>query len=91
MSESTPEQKQNWVEKIQRWEVSGKSLAAWCREHGECYHVALYHRRRLRPSLKGKPQPFVELPANSSSNTGISFQFDKITLHVAPITGSTNS
>lgn len=78
------EQKQYWVEKIQQWEASGKSLAAWCREQGECYHVALYHQRRLRGPLKAQTTPFVELPTNSSSSAGISLQLGKITLHIAP-------
>ena len=84
MGRSRPEKKQYWIEKIQQWEASGKSLAAWCREQGECYHVALYHHRRLRASPKAQTTSFVEVPTNSSPSTGISFQFGKITLHIAP-------
>lgn len=52
---------QEWAEKLDDWNSSGLSIAAWCRRHHEGYHRFLYWRKRLSSSSAEGAGRFVEL------------------------------
>ena len=59
---------QEWMEKINQQILSGKSIAAWCKEQAIPYHRFLYWHKRLQkplPNLNIRSS-FVELPEDSS-------------------------
>jgi hypothetical protein len=71
---------QKWSAKIEAWEHSGLSLAAWCRENSESYQRALYWRRRFTQAEKPDSGMFIEL---SLPPAPISLECNGVLVHVA--------
>lgn len=69
-----PDLKQEWTDKIDDWQASGLSIAAWCRQHDDTYYRFLYRRRRLEPQ-RPKSGGFVELSFKTKLLTGALFLF----------------
>ena len=69
-----------WAAKIESWQLSGLSIAVWCRENIENYHRFLYWRKRLEPPPLTMSGKFVEL---SLAVSPISLECNGILVHVA--------
>jgi hypothetical protein len=74
----TPEQKQEWADRVENCRVSGKSSAEWCRENNVGYHKFLYWKWRFTPSPQKQTSPsasaFVEIVEDKSNNSGITIE-----------------
>ena len=60
--------RQFWEEEIHKWELSGRTRRAWCRENDLSYYTFTYWYKKLANTNHGEPgsgdpdgDPFVEL------------------------------
>jgi hypothetical protein len=74
----------DWLEKLEQWEKSGKSGAAWAREQGIPEYVFYYWRRKLKSEavMPLKTKAFVELPS-PPTDSGILLEAQDFTLRIA--------
>ncbi len=82
----TPEQKQEWKERIKSWRTSGKSAAEWCRENEVGYHKFLHWRTQF--SQKEEKQnsmttSFIELPEDNSNAAGIIIEYKDLCIRLS--------
>ncbi|HLG20196.1 MAG TPA: hypothetical protein VI895_10345 [Bdellovibrionota bacterium] len=70
MKRTRAEIEEFWAEEITKWEASGKSALAYCRELNLKYSTFGYWRRQLRPVETGKAMAkashFVPIPVISN-------------------------
>jgi len=76
--------RQYWLEKIRAWKVSGKSGLAWCKEN-KISNKAFYRWRSFfsnqnQPSLKLKPESFIELENKKCCTLEIEYEKYKFNL-----------
>lgn len=76
------QRRQLWKDRIEAWQASGVSAAAWCREHNLPYITFLNWRRRFRVH-KEKPS-FAELPLDITSETGVEIHVGRLCIKLAP-------
>ena len=71
----TPEQKQEWLDRIEGWRSSNKSAASWCREKEIDYNKFLYWKGRFFPEATNLKTAFLELPEDKTNSSGIVIEY----------------
>ena len=81
---NSPEQIQQWRERIDAWRASGQKIAEWCRNNQISYDAFIYWRIRLLPKHDNKitKDVFVELPAEQKFS-GIHIECRGLQIHLA--------
>ncbi len=75
------EDRPDWSARLSAWRLSGKSGAAWCRDHGIGYYQFQYWRKKLRRSGQhGNTGQFVPL---SVASIPLRLECNGIYLHVS--------
>jgi hypothetical protein len=69
----SPEQKQTWIEKIQRQQKSGLTIEKWCTENEISSHVFHYWKKRLFPCVIDR-NSFSELTDQKACLLNINYQ-----------------
>lgn len=84
MKKCNTELVREWSEKIQQQTISGKSIAAWCREESIPYKKFLYWHRRIKQPAPLQDQiqrsSFVECSSDSQPWLEIHLEGAKLTL-----------
>jgi hypothetical protein len=85
MSEAIITKSQQWKERIEQWQISGKSITSWCRDNKIPYNTFQYWRKRLglmAGRRENKTSSFIEIQDTSPSFSGIELQIKGISLHL---------
>lgn len=77
-----------WESRIQQWQKTDKSLAAWSRENNFVYSQSIYWKSRfLGSESKTISTPtssaFIELENESSCDSGIVIEIDTAQIHLS--------
>ena len=74
---TTPEQRQEWIDKVENWRSSNKSAAAWCRENDVDYDKFIYWKCRFFPknAVKSIGSKFLEFTEEKTNSTGITIEY----------------
>jgi len=86
MNDTAIRRRQDWKEKIENWQSSGKTITAWCKENNIPYNTFQNWRRKLGcTSNKNKVilSPFIELQEENSSRSGVQLYIKGVSLHLS--------
>jgi hypothetical protein len=78
--------KSQWKHRLEMWQSSGQTIAAWCREQNVVVHTFYYWRSKLMPATKvpsDSQSKFIELVDKPSGISGISIECCGVVLHIA--------
>ena len=76
--------REEWKQRVQEWQASGKSCQQWAKENNCSYHSLLYWRgkySKVEPTAPPKSS-FVELADSSTSQSGIFLEVSGVTVHI---------
>lgn len=84
-SRLTPEQKQEWRDRVESWRSSNKSAAKWCRENNVDYDKFIYWKGRFLPNniSKSTRTGFLEIPEEKTSGAGITIEYQGFHIHLS--------
>ena len=71
-----------WERRLKEFESSGKSIAAWCKEHSIKENQFFYWRKKLRLNQPEHNQPVKWVPLNIDVNREERPAADSISIHV---------
>ena len=84
------DRQQFWEGHVRRWQSSGKSLAAYCREHGLKYSQLNYYKKRgvpnddaRRPAGKLRLVPLKTVSTSPRPTHALKLSFDGMTIEVS--------
>lgn len=73
-----------WEQRLADYEVSGKTIKAWCREQSIRENQFYYWRKKIRLEKDEKNQPIKWLSVNIAGNRPIAC--DAIAVHIGQVT-----
>ena len=83
----TPEQKQEWNDRVEGWLVSNMSAAKWCRDNELDYNKFLYWKERFSQKKEKHNNSittaFVEIPEHKSDSAGIIMEYQGLRIHLS--------
>lgn len=74
----TAEQKNDWLQRIQKQQTSGLSIQKWCKENQIPIHAFYYWKKRLTPTPPFNRSHFTELVAPKACTVTMEFQDTRI-------------
>ena len=77
-SRLTDEERAIWADTVEQWRKSGKSAAAWCREHQLVYHQFQYWKDRLATYTETTSNPFIEITDDRTTSGEILLEVGKV-------------
>lgn len=86
MSAANKTIKAEWKHKLDQWQSSGQSMAAWCREQYIPIHTFYYWRSKLNSNLNvtaDNQNKFIELMDKPSGMSGITIEYCGFSVHLA--------
>ena len=79
-----------WERRFKEFESSGKTIAAWCKEHSVRENQFFYWRKKLRSDQVEKDKPVKWLPLDLDTGSEEGPVADSITIHIGQVTIEVN-
>jgi len=86
MNDTAIRRRQDWKEKIENWQSSGKTITAWCKENTIPYNTFQNWRRTLGCTFRKNediPYSFIELQEENPSRSGVQLYIKGVSLHLS--------
>ncbi len=82
----TQQRRRQWERRIAGWRASGRSMAAYCRQHGLSYWMFVRWRRRLEPTVTpASPLTLIPVVGPTPNGSAITIRLpDGIGIEVEP-------